>query len=66
MLKHLLRSSAAELVDTLSVEWHTQKRGAGVSGGFGSLRERRQQRTTAALAKHGVQLIEWGDARLGR
>ena len=39
MLKHLLRSSAAELVDTLSVEWHTQKRGAGVSGGPGSLRE---------------------------
>ena len=66
MLKHLLRSSAVELVDTLSVEWHTQKCGAGVSGGPGSLRERRQQRTTAALAKHGVQLIEWGDARLGR
>ena len=65
MLEHLLKRGAAQLVDTVSIEWHTQKRGAGGSGGKGPVRLRaRQKRISAALEQLGVRVIVWGDARL--
>ena len=62
MLEHLLKRGAAQLVDTVSIEWHTLKRGA---GGAGPARLRaRQKRISAALEQLGVRVVVWGDARL--
>ena len=65
VLEHLLKRGAAQLVDTVSIEWHTQKRGAGGRGGTGAANLRaRQKRISAALEQLGVRVIVWGDARL--
>ena len=65
VLEHLLKRGAAQLVDTVSIEWHTLKRGAGGSGGKGPVRLRaRQKRISAALEQLGARVIVWGDARL--
>jgi len=62
VLEHLLKRGAAQLVDTVSIEWHTLKRGA---GGTGPARLRaRQKRISAALEQLGVRVVVWGDARL--
>lgn len=60
VFEHLLAHGAASLVDTASIEWHTDKRG---SGGNGKLRLR-QRRISDELRQAGVRLTTWGDARL--
>ena len=56
VLEHLLQHDAAGLIDTLAVEWHTNKRGRA--------RElarllARQQRIQKGLQRAGVQFRAW-------
>ena len=56
VFEHLLDKGAAGLVDTASIEWHTDKRGGGL--------KQQQRRLTKRLGRAGVRLGTWGDARL--
>lgn len=60
MLEHLLRTGGAALLDSLSVEWHTSKRG---HGGARVVLQQRQASILRGLQRAGVRLIEWKDAR---
>ena len=60
VLEHMLRSGTASLVDSLSVEWHTSKRG---KGGARTALQARQRRIEEGLQRAGVKLVDWKDAR---
>ena len=56
VLEHLLRSGRASLIDTIAVEWHTQKRG---QGGARTALLKRQEEINARLRREGVKLVVW-------
>ncbi|KAL3928909.1 MAG: hypothetical protein SGPRY_002192 [Prymnesium sp.] len=59
VFEHLLTRGVAELIDIASIEWHTEKRGAGRGGSM----LRRQRSISNELQHAGVKLTTWGDAR---
>ena len=56
VLEHLLRSGRASLVDSISIEWHTSKRG---QKNTRIQLQRRQQTIIAALQRAKVNVVEW-------
>ena len=56
VLEHLLRTDRARLIDTLAIEWHTSKRGAG--GARATLQSRRDA-ILRGLSRAGVRIIDW-------
>ena len=56
VLEHLLRTGRANLIDTLQIEWHTTKRGAG--GARVTLNGRKEQ-IMHGLQQAGVRVSDW-------
>mmetsp|Transcript_16941 Transcript_16941/g.36708 ORF Transcript_16941/g.36708 Transcript_16941/m.36708 type:complete len:253 (+) Transcript_16941:98-856(+) len=61
VLEHLLDQGVAGLIDSIYIEWHTTKRGAG----RGQMLLGRQKRISGGLKKAGVRLQNWHDGRAG-
>lgn len=55
VLEHLLDRGAAVLLDNMSIEWHTAKRGFGAAAKL----QRRQAAIIRRLRRAGVRMIEW-------
>jgi len=56
VLEHLLRDGSAALVDTLSIEWHTSKRG---QGGAKTALIRRQAKIVSGFTRAGCKVVDW-------
>ena len=64
VLEHLIRQGAAQLLDTIAIEWHTSKRAV-------DKRQRQQlglrkELVSKQLREAGVKIVEWKDGRSAR